>query len=45
VDRAIFDVIRKGLRKDIRLVELDAHFFDEAFSKCAYEEMTRLLEQ
>ncbi|MDP3446886.1 MAG: Tm-1-like ATP-binding domain-containing protein, partial [Eubacteriales bacterium] len=43
VDQAIFDTIREGLRKDIRLVELDAHFSDEAFSKCAYEEMTRLL--
>ena len=44
VDQAIFDVIRKGLRTDIRLVELDAHFFDEAFSECAFEEMMRLLQ-
>ncbi|HML68833.1 MAG TPA: Tm-1-like ATP-binding domain-containing protein [Clostridia bacterium] len=44
VDQAIFDVIRKGLRTDIRLVELDAHFFDEAFSVCAFEEMMRLLQ-
>jgi len=43
VDRAIFGAIREGLRKDIRLLELDAHFFDEAFSRAAYEEMTRLL--
>lgn len=43
VDQVIFTTIRKGLRKDIRLIELDAHFFDEAFSKCAFEEMTRLL--
>jgi uncharacterized protein (UPF0261 family) len=45
VDQAIFNVIRKDLRKDITLVELDAHFFDEAFSKCAFEEMMRLLEE
>lgn len=44
VDQAIFDTIRAGLRSDIRLVELDAHFFDEAFSKTAFDEMTRLLE-
>ncbi len=43
VDRAVFETIRTGLRKDIRLVELDAHFFDQAFSEAAYAEMTRLL--
>jgi uncharacterized protein (UPF0261 family) len=44
VDQAIFDTIRKGLHKDIRLVELDVHFFDEVFSRAAFEEMMRLLD-
>ena len=44
VDQAIFDRIRTGLNKNIRLVELNAHFFDTAFSQCAYDEMMHLLE-
>lgn len=43
VDAVIFETIRKGLRKEIRLIELDVHFFDEAFSQAAFEEMMRLL--
>ena len=43
VDEAIFSVFRKRLKKDIPLVELNAHFFDMSFSLTAAEAMLSLL--
>lgn len=43
VDEAIFSVFRKGLKKEIPLVEIDAHFLDEDFSRAAADAMLSLL--
>lgn len=43
VDGAIFETLRRSLKKDIKIVELDAHLFDEAFSQVAADEMMALL--
>jgi uncharacterized protein (UPF0261 family) len=43
VDQAVFDTLRKELKKDIRRVELDAHLFDAAFSRTAADELRAIL--
>lgn len=43
VDQKIFEVFRARLNRRIRLIELDAHLMDEAFSQVAANEMLRLI--
>jgi len=43
VDAALFDSIRKHLRPDIALIELDTHINDPAFGRKAAETLLNLI--
>ncbi|WP_027630966.1 Tm-1-like ATP-binding domain-containing protein [Ruminiclostridium cellobioparum] len=45
VDNALIEVLYRGLRRDIKIVDVDANINDEIFSKTAAAELLRLLRQ
>ncbi|EMS72232.1 Tm-1-like ATP-binding domain-containing protein [Ruminiclostridium cellobioparum] len=45
VDNALIEVLHRGLRRDIKIVDVDANINDEIFSKTAAAELLRMLEQ
>lgn len=45
VDNALIEVLHRGLRRNIKIVDVDANINDEIFSKTAAAELLRLLRQ
>ena len=43
VDHAIFEVLRKKLNKNIRIIELDVHLSDPVFSETAANALIELI--
>jgi len=42
-DRTLFDTLRKGLRKDIRVIDADLHINEESFADLVVEEFVALM--